>query len=188
VLPFRLEHGALFVAPPRAPDQQMTTALNRFTRLRVMFHLTPPATSSNSSKRSDRAARLRHAMLETMTERLNRAHKSGRVRLQTQSEDRGPGTGAHSGRATRTYWWVRHPDEPACIASRLISRWSRLSTFFTPIVDDPLDVRRHRRRQRAQRRLRHGRQAAQFALYSVLAGAGRHRRTGGHFCRAAPPS
>jgi adsorption protein B len=44
VLPFRLAEGALFVATPRAPDEAVTAALNRFTRLRVVFHLT---TSSN---------------------------------------------------------------------------------------------------------------------------------------------
>jgi adsorption protein B len=44
VLPFRLADGALYVATPRAPGEAVTTALNRFTRLRVMFHLT---TSSN---------------------------------------------------------------------------------------------------------------------------------------------
>jgi hypothetical protein len=44
VLPFRLTEGALMVATPRAPDDAVTTALNRFTRLRVVFHLT---TSSN---------------------------------------------------------------------------------------------------------------------------------------------
>ncbi|MGA2186394.1 MAG: hypothetical protein ABSH47_25540 [Bryobacteraceae bacterium] len=44
VLPYRLAEGALFVATPRAPGEAVTTALSRFTRLRVMFHLT---TSSN---------------------------------------------------------------------------------------------------------------------------------------------
>ncbi|MGA3025542.1 MAG: glycosyl transferase family protein [Bryobacteraceae bacterium] len=44
VLPYRLQEGALFVATARAPDEAVTTAIHRFTRLRVLFHLT---TSSN---------------------------------------------------------------------------------------------------------------------------------------------
>lgn len=44
VLPYRLQEGALFVATPRAPDQAVATALNGYTRLRLVFHLT---TSSN---------------------------------------------------------------------------------------------------------------------------------------------
>ena len=38
--------------------------------------------------------------------------------------------------------------------------------FFTPIVDDPVHVRRHRRRQCAERCLRHGRHAHLGALDS----------------------
>ena len=44
VLPFRLVDGALFVATPQAPGAEVAAALQRFTRLRVMFHLT---TASN---------------------------------------------------------------------------------------------------------------------------------------------
>jgi bacteriophage N4 adsorption protein B len=44
VLPFRLQKGALFVATPRAPDEAVTIALNGYTSLRLVFHLT---TSSN---------------------------------------------------------------------------------------------------------------------------------------------
>ncbi|HTP86688.1 MAG TPA: glycosyl transferase family protein [Bryobacteraceae bacterium] len=44
VLPFRLSEGTLMVATPRTPDESVTAALTRFTRLRLVFHLT---TSSN---------------------------------------------------------------------------------------------------------------------------------------------
>ena len=40
VLPFRLVDGALLVATPRAPGEDVAAALQQFTRLRVIFHLT----------------------------------------------------------------------------------------------------------------------------------------------------
>jgi len=40
VLPFRLVDGALLVATPRAPGEEVSAALQQFTRLRVVFHLT----------------------------------------------------------------------------------------------------------------------------------------------------
>jgi len=40
VLPFRIEEGSLFLATPRAPGEEVTSKLNQFTRLRVVFHLT----------------------------------------------------------------------------------------------------------------------------------------------------
>ena len=44
VLPFRVQEGALLVATARAPGQTVIAALNGYTRLRVVFHLT---TTSN---------------------------------------------------------------------------------------------------------------------------------------------
>ncbi|MGD0620594.1 MAG: hypothetical protein ABSB67_23430, partial [Bryobacteraceae bacterium] len=44
VLPFRVQEGALLVATARAPGETVIAALNGYTRLRVVFHLT---TTSN---------------------------------------------------------------------------------------------------------------------------------------------
>jgi adsorption protein B len=42
VLPFKIESGALFLAGPEVPTEEMLDALRRFTRLELRFHLTPP--------------------------------------------------------------------------------------------------------------------------------------------------
>jgi len=43
VLPFRVEKGQLFVAGPETPSAAMATALRRFTRLDLRFHLITPS-------------------------------------------------------------------------------------------------------------------------------------------------
>ncbi|WP_321477460.1 glycosyl transferase family protein [uncultured Paludibaculum sp.] len=43
VLPFRIEDGALDVASPRIPNDEMQSSLQRFTRLQLRFHLVTPS-------------------------------------------------------------------------------------------------------------------------------------------------
>lgn len=42
VLPFRIQDGALDVASPRIPNDEMHVSLQRFTRLQIRFHLVTP--------------------------------------------------------------------------------------------------------------------------------------------------
>ncbi|MGJ5818542.1 glycosyl transferase family protein [Paludibaculum fermentans] len=43
VLPFRIQDGALDVASPRIPSDEMHVSLQRFTRLHIRFHLVTPS-------------------------------------------------------------------------------------------------------------------------------------------------